>query len=182
LLRSAADMTENSNDHGLDPIAQNTKAMLAVDEQENSNVSRHRKLLEQFSEAIGSPGFLLATLCFVVAWIVLNQFSRQLHIRSFDLAPFPVLQGIVGLSALIVTVVVLIKHNRFGKMEQRRAHLELQVNLLTEQKVTKLINLIEELRRDSPTIHDRVDPEADAFQVPTDPESVLRALDDRKDA
>lgn len=174
-------MTDKPGHPGIDPIAQNTETMLAVDEQENSNVSRHRKFLEDFSEAIGSPGSLLATLCFVAVWILLNQFSRQLHIQSFDLAPFPVLQGIVGLGALITTIVVLIKQNRFGKMEQRRAHLELQVNLLTEQKVTKLINLIEELRRDLPMIHDRVDPEAVAFQVPTDPESVLRALDDRKE-
>jgi uncharacterized membrane protein len=64
------------------------------------------------------------------------------------------------------------------KLEERRAHLELQVNLLTEQKTTKLINLLEELRRDLPMIKDRHDPESAAFQQPTDPEAVLAALDE----
>jgi len=79
----------------------------------------------------------------------------------------------------VTTIVVLVKQNRLAKMEERRAHLELQVNLLTEQKATKIINLLEELRRDLPMIKDRHDAEATAFQQPTDPESVLAALDNR---
>ena len=38
------------------------------------------------------------------------------------------------------------EQNRLGKLEELRAHLDLQVNLLTEQKTTKLIDLMEELR------------------------------------
>jgi len=79
----------------------------------------------------------------------------------------------------VTMIVVLVKQNRLAKMEERRTHLELQVNLLTEQKATKIINLLEELRRDLPMIKDRHDAEAAAFQQPTDPESVLAALDDR---
>jgi len=53
----------------------------------------------------------------------------------------------------------------------------LQVNLLTEQKVTKLIHLLEELRRDLPMVKDRHDPEAAALQQRTDTEQVLVALE-----
>jgi uncharacterized membrane protein len=172
-------MPEPLADHHFDPIAHNTEAMLALDLHENGPVRTHQRLLEYISEAIGSPFFLGAMVCLVAIWVIDNQFSRQLHTPRFDPAPFPILQGLLGLGALLTTIVVLIKQNRFGKMELRRAHLELQVNLLTEQKVTKLINLIEELRRDLPMIKDRIDPQANAFQVPTDPESVLKALDDR---
>ena len=174
-------MDNNSNDKKLDPIAQNTETMLAFNLHEKGTLSLHQKLLEYISEAIGSPVFLGVTICSVGIWIVVNLYATQLHFKPFDQSPFPVLQGLLGLAALITTIVVLIKQNRLGKMEERRAHLELQVNLLTEQKATKLINLIEELRRDLPMIKDRYDAQAVAFQVPTDPDAVLKALDDRQE-
>jgi len=77
--------------------------------------------------------------------------------------------------------VVLITQNREAKLEKQRSELELQVNLLTEQKTTKLIRLIEELRRDLPMVRDRHDPEAAALQKTTDPEEVLAALRVRHD-
>ena len=54
-----------------------------------------------------------------------------------------------------------------------------QVNLLTEQKVTKLIHLIEELRRDMPMVRDRHDPQSKALQERTDPLKVLSAIEER---
>jgi uncharacterized membrane protein len=153
--------------------------MLAFNLLEKGNVGWHLKFLEQISEAIGSTPFLCAAVCFVTLWVGVNLYARQLHLITFDAAPFPLLQGVVGLAGLIVTIIVLIKQNLLGKMEKRRAHVEFQVNLLTEQKVTKLINLIEELRRDLPMNKDRIDPESEAYQLPTDPKSVLQALDER---
>ena len=76
---------------------------------------------------------------------------------------------------------MLIKQNRLAKLEELRAHLDLQVNLLAEQKATKLIDLIEELRRDLPMVKDRSDPEAAALKQPTDPNVVLATLDERRE-
>jgi len=172
----------NSADPDLDPIAQNTETMLAFEQHEQGAISRHQQLLEKLSEIIGSSTFLVATIFFVVMWVLANLLARQYHHKAIDLPPFPILQGLLGLGAILSTIIVLIKQNRMSKMEERRAHLEFQVNLLTEQKVTKLINLIEELRHDLPMIKDRYDAQAVAYQVPTDPEAVLKALDDRKES
>ena len=57
-----------------------------------------------------------------------------------------------------------------------RARHDLQVNLLTEQKVTKLIHLLEELRRDLPIVRDRHDPQATAMQEGADTDEVVSAL------
>jgi uncharacterized membrane protein len=75
---------------------------------------------------------------------------------------------------------VLSKQNRLAKLEEQRAHLDLKVNLLTEQKAAKLIDLMEELRRDLPNVENRHDSEADALQQSMNPELVLAALDERK--
>jgi uncharacterized membrane protein len=55
----------------------------------------------------------------------------------------------------------------------------LKVTLLTEQKTAKLIDLLEELRRDMPNVRDRHDPEATLLQKAMSPERVLAALDER---
>lgn len=101
---------------------------------------------------------------------------------EFDPAPFHWLQGIVGLGALLTASVVLIKQNRLAKIAEQRDHLDLKVTLLTEQKVAKLIDLLEELRRDLPNVKDRHDPEASALQQSMNPELVLAALDERSNS
>ena len=62
------------------------------------------------------------------------------------------------------------------RLEQQHAHLDLQVNLLTEQKVTKLIGLMEELRRDLPMVRNRHDAQAAALEQPADTAQVLSAI------
>lgn len=44
------------------------------------------------------------------------------------------------------------------------------MTLLVEQKVTKVIALIEELRRDLPSVQNRVDSQAEAMQEVVDPQ------------
>ena len=86
--------------------------------------------------------------------------------------------GILSLVALITTTIVLIAQNRQAKLEQQHTHLALQVNLLTEQKVTKLIHLIEELRRDLPMVKDRHDAQATALQERADTAQVVSAIEE----
>jgi uncharacterized membrane protein len=68
-----------------------------------------------------------------------------------------------------------------GREADRRAHLELQVNLIAEQKTTKIISLLEELRHDLPMVKDRKDEVADALQESMDPQAVLSALESTMD-
>ncbi|MDQ2800666.1 MAG: DUF1003 domain-containing protein, partial [Armatimonadota bacterium] len=118
-------------------------------------------------------------LLLVGGWIVANVFSHRLGLGEIDPPPFYWLQGVVGLGALLLTIVVLITQNRQARMAERRAQLDLQVNLLAEQKIAKLIALVEELRRDLPTVRDRHDPEAEAMKEAADPQAVLAALEER---
>ena len=47
---------------------------------------------------------------------------------------------------------------------------------MTEQKIAKVVALLEELRRDSPHLHDRVDELAEVMARPADPQSVIEAM------
>ena len=97
-----------------------------------------------------------------------------------DPPPFFWLQGIVSLGALLTARVVLITRNREAKLEEQRSELELQVKLLTGQRTTKPIRLLDELRRDLPMIKHREVPEAAALQESTDRKGVLAVLEERR--
>ena len=54
--------------------------------------------------------------------------------RYFDEPPFSLLQAIVAFNGVLITIAVLIRQNRLARVEEDRAHLELHINLLAEQK------------------------------------------------
>jgi uncharacterized membrane protein len=162
-----------------DQISQNIEAVLEFYTREEQKISRSQRILERISGFIGQPVFLGFILLFVALWTLANSLLREFGMTEFDPAPFSLLQGIVGLGALLTATVVLTKQNRLAKLEEQRAHLDLKVTLLTEQKAAKLIDLLEELRRDLPNVKNRHDPEAAVLQQSMNPDLVLAALDER---
>jgi len=163
------------SDH--DPHSQNIETILDFYAREEHKISRSQRILERFSGFIGQPVFLGIILLVVALWMLTNEVLRETARIEFDPAPYFWLQGIVGLGALLTATVVLIKQNRLGKLEEQRAHLDLKVTLLTEQKAAKIIDMLEELRRDLPNVRNRHDPEAAALQQSINPDQVLAALD-----
>jgi uncharacterized membrane protein len=119
---------------------------------------------------------LYALLVVVATWIGGNETLKLVGRAPLDPPPFFWLQGAIALTALVVTLVLLISQNRLARLSEQRAHLDLQVNLLAERKIAKLIELVEELRRDLPSVVDRRDAEAESMQVAADPGAVLDAV------
>ncbi len=145
------------------------------EEQKRSPSQRHTESIGGF---VGRPAFLVVILLFVSAWMGVNLVLMAWGKVPFDEPPFIWLQGLTGLAALLTTTVVLIKQNRVAKLSEQRAHLDLKVMLLIEQKTAKLIDLMEELRRDLPNVKDRHDLGAAAMQQAMSPQGVLAALDE----
>jgi len=160
-------------------ISQNIHAVLDFYTREDEKISYWQRMAERISGIIGQPAFLGLTLLLVAVWTLGDISMRLLGLPEFDPPPFFWLQGIVGLAALLTTTVVLIRQNRLAKLAEQRAHLDLKVTLLTEQKAAKMIDLLEELRRDLPNVKNRHDPEAVVLQRSMNPDLVLAALDER---
>jgi uncharacterized membrane protein len=158
-------------------ISQNIEALEAYYAREDQRVGAAQRVLERFSVAIGRPWFLAAILLLVLSWIGYNALGPRFGLTRFDPPPFSGLQGIVSLGALLITTVVLIGQNRLAQLERQREQLQLQLNILTEQKTTKLVHLLEELRRDLPMVRDRHDADAATLQQPTDAAGILTALE-----
>jgi uncharacterized membrane protein len=171
----AADAAEGVPEH----ISQNIDSIIAFHRREQFKLTGAQRRVERLAAWLGQPRYLLGAAALTLAWLLYNVFAQRLHLRQFDPPPFFWLQGLFSLGAFLTSTVVLISQNRQARFEAQRLNLDLQVNLLTEQKTTKLIHLIEELRRDLPMVHDRHDAVAAAMQTPTDATRVLEAFENQ---
>ena len=177
-----AQLTEPGDDALPDHVSQQVETIASLHARGESDVSVHQRTVEKVTAFLGRPLFLSFVLGVVALWVLLNLLMRRSGITAIDAPPFFWLQGIVGLGALLLTIVVLITQNRQARLAERRAQLDLQVTLLSEQKIAKVIALMEELRRDIPSVRNRHDPEAEAMSEAADAHAVLNALEEKLDA
>jgi uncharacterized membrane protein len=159
-------------------ITENIENIASFQLREQQKVGDSQRRLGSVGDIVGRPGYLLSLLSLIVLWIAANGLGPRFGWSSpLDPPPFAWLQGFLTLVGVATTTVVLIAQNRLSRLDSQRGHLGLQLSLLTEQKATKLIHLIEELRRDMPMVENRHDLEAIALQQPTDTAQVLSALE-----
>jgi uncharacterized membrane protein len=145
------------------------------------HVTTTQRVVEKVALFLGSPGYVVGNIVFIAFWILGNITATDLHFKTFDPPPFPLLQGLVTLNAFIISTTVLIRQNRMSRLADHHAHLDLQVNLLTEEKTSKIIELLGALRRDLPNVSDKVDKEAQELAKPADPKAVLQAIEREED-
>ena len=139
-----------------------------------------QRLIERTTRRAGSPAFIVLLTGCVLAWIALNLSLIATGQEPIDKPPFYWLQGTVALTALYMTVFILTTQRRDDQLAGMRDELTLQLSLLSEQKSAKIIELLEELRRDDPHISDRHDDHAEALSKPADPQAVLDALKEKQ--
>lgn len=140
-------------------------------------VSRAQAFVEKMSVILGSPRYFAVNAGFVVCWIAWNLAAGPFDLPQPDEPPFFWLQGFVSLNAFIISTTVLIRQNRMSQLAEHNAHLDLQISLLAEEKTSKIIAMLEDIRRDSPTLPDKVDDEADELAKSADTSTVLEAIE-----
>lgn len=141
-------------------------------------VTPAQRIFERISLFLGSPNYVAGSLVFVVLWIVWNLAAPELGLSQWDEPPFFWLQGLIALNAFVISTTVLIRQNRMSRLANQHAHLDLQVNLLADEKSSKIIQMLDELRRDLPGVRDKVDQQADELAKPTDTEAVISIIEE----
>lgn len=156
-----------------DPIAKNIEAIISLHTQEVRDIPTHQRILEAIATFFGRSTFLYSLLVILAVWIFGSFFDRFL---PFNLPSFSWSGQGLDAAALVISTGVLVRQTRQENFAEQRAQLMLQLNLLSEQKIAKIIALLEELRTDLPNVINRHDLEAELMQEPTDPIAVLEAL------
>jgi len=117
----------------------------------------------------------------ILAWSGINILVGWAGLRPPDPPPFHWLQGALSMGALYVAALILTTQRREDKLAGQREQLILELAILNDEKTSKIIGLLEEARRDNPILTNRVDDEARAMSQPSDPHSVLHAINDVPD-
>jgi len=112
--------------------------MRGAEDRGKSLQERIADLLTRFS---GSMLFVYVHSIWFGVWIALN--TGWLGSEPFDPFPFSLLTLVVSLEAIFLSTFVLISQNRAGQLADKRADLDLQINLLAEHEITRLLTLID---------------------------------------
>jgi uncharacterized membrane protein len=158
-----------------DPIGQGIEAITALHTQEARNIPAHQRFLEQIADFFGRPAFLYCAMLGLTVWI-LGDAINGAGILPVRLPTFQWIDQGLDAAALLISTGVLVRQTRQENFAEQRAQLMLQLNLLSEQKIAKVIALLEELRADLPNVANRLDPEAEVMQNAADPIEVLETL------
>jgi uncharacterized membrane protein len=165
----------------LSPTARENMELLAEhDQREGAKVSGVQAAIERISGIMGSSSYFVLVVVFILGWVVVNLHGMSAGWRYVDPPPFSWLQGIVSSNALLLTVAVLIRQKRMAQLAERRAHLDLHVNLLTERKVSKILQVVDELRRDLPARRRGHDEETAELALPADTAALLHAIKEQQ--
>jgi uncharacterized membrane protein len=172
-------MTEAKKPAVPEHIQQTIDTIASVHVRHMREATRTHRFMQGIVSWVAHPRFIVLLTLFVATWIGANLYLGG---RAFDGPPFPILQDIGTLAALYITVLILITAQREKEIGEHREQLTLQLAILAEQKSAKIIQLIEEARRDNPLIGNRDDAEAAELAVPADPKAVLDAIKDTQGA
>ena len=159
-------------------VTEHAETIAAIRARADHEMSSPQRFVEAFTANIGRPISIAILVVLVASWIAGNAYQKHVGGYVVDPPPFYWLQGLTTLYAALISTFVLATQNREKRHAEQRAYLELQINLLAEQKTAKVIELLEELRRDLPTVRNRVDHQANAMQLPVDAKQVMSALEE----
>lgn len=157
-------------------IEDTIQAIARLQAEHRRNATPLQRAVERLTAFIGRTTFVGGLTVVMVLWIGGNIVAGQLRLPILDAPPFNWLQGAAGVLALYITVFILSTQRRENELSELREQLNLELVIINEQKTAKVIQLLEELRRDMPQVSNRHDAEAAAMAEPADPEVMLEAI------
>jgi uncharacterized membrane protein len=129
---------------GLTPaLERNINALVERRRREQSGASIQQKTADSVTSFTGSMLFVYLHLLVFGFWIAANV-GWVPGIAPWD-ESFVVLAMIASVEAIFLSTFVLISQNRMAAEADRRAELDLQINLLTEHEITKVVVLLNEM-------------------------------------
>ncbi len=122
----------------------------------------------------GSMPFVYIHIGWFIGWVLLN--TGRLGLPAFDPFPYGLLTMVVSLEAIFLSALVMITQNRLSDEAERRADLDLQVGLLAEHELTRVLKMLDAIQRKL-GVEPGGDNELEDLEMETMPEDVLAELE-----
>jgi uncharacterized membrane protein len=153
-------------------MARNIDALLDRREEASRQRRRQDRLADAITGFTGSMRFVALHLAVFGLWVLVNVGATP--VPRFD-ASFVILATVASVEAIFLSTFVLISQNRMQAQADERADLDLQVSLLGEHEVTRLITLVTRMAQRM-GIEEANDPELAELSRDVAPERVLDEL------
>jgi uncharacterized membrane protein len=146
-------------------------------DQEEAAASFQERLAAVITRFTGSMAFVYLHLVLFGSWIVVN-LGLLSSIPKFD-PSFVILAMMASVEAIFLSTFVLISQNRMAAAADKRADLDLQINLLAEHEVTKLITMVSAIA-DHLNIKTNIEIEIEELKQDVAPEAVLDEIEEEQ--
>ncbi|MEZ4684431.1 MAG: DUF1003 domain-containing protein [Caldilineaceae bacterium] len=155
-------------------IEQNIRTMIRLRLKAAGERSFQSRLADIITAFSGRMTFVYVHVVWFGGWILLN--TGHLGIPSFDPFPYGLLTMIVSLEAIFLATFVLISQNRLSQATEHRAELALQIGLLTEHELTRVLQMLDAIQAKIGIQNDE-DSELLDLEMETRPEDVLAEIE-----
>jgi len=118
----------------------NIEVVRKLEEAANEQRTTSDLVARMVARFCGSMTFVWVHVIGFAGWITLNLVPGLKHIDPF---PFTFLTFMVSLEAIFLSTFILISQNQDTQISERRNHLDLQINLLSEQENTKMLMILQ---------------------------------------
>jgi uncharacterized membrane protein len=139
--------------------------------------SRDRGLQDRAADAVtsfsGSVVFVHLHIAWFSIWVLVN--TGRFGIHPFDPFPYGLLTMVVSLEAIFLSTLVLITQNRLSDEGEQRADLDLQIGLLTEHELTRVLQMLDAIQ-EKLGIENHAASELADLEMETRPEEVLAEI------
>ncbi len=141
LMRQRMQKVTQNNPELADALERNIETILEL----RRDADRRRSLQDRVADSItnfaGSMAFLYFHGVWFLLWIVINR--GLIHgVAPFDAYPFNFLTMVVSLEAIFLSTLVMISQNRSAAQSDERADLDLQIDMLGEYEITKILQMV----------------------------------------
>ena len=173
------DATPNQLETGPPPglskvLERNIRTIVGLRAKQALERSLQDRIADTVTAFSGSMPFVYLHVVWFVVWVLIN--TGYLGLPAFDPFPYGLLTMIVSLEAIFLSALVMITQNRQSNEAERRADLDLQVGLLAEHELTRVLKMLEGIQKKL-GIDAGEDQELEDLEMETMPEDVLAELD-----
>jgi len=125
-------------------VQKNIKSILKLEKEAVQNLSTAEHIADKVRVFAGSTPFIILHILWFGGWVLINCGAIS-AISPFDPFPFNFLTLTVSLEAIFLTLLVLKSQNQMTKEADRRANLDLQINMLDEQETTMILRMVQKI-------------------------------------
>lgn len=172
--RSPVNESAYHHPHSVDELtAQNVSTIAELEKAAHAKQTFADMVADRITRFCGSMPFVWVHVIWFTVWIVGN---TALPLKPIDPYPFSFLTLVVSLEAIFLSTFIMISENRQGRVDERRSHLDLQINLLAEQENTKMLKLLEGMAKKL-GVDPSEDPDVEVLEQATRPEKLVEQID-----